>query len=104
MSKVQLLLDVVQDLRNLAGSVQAVADTISAHDASVAEEESPKPTKAPPAETSVSFEKVRAFLSEKSFDGKTELVRQLLIKYGSPKLSGIDPKDYEALMAEAREL
>lgn len=104
MSKVQLLLDVVQDLRNLAGSVQAVADTTSAHDDPVIEADSPKPTKSPPTESSISFEKVRAFLSEKSFDGKTDLVRELLIKYGSPKLSGIDPKDYEALMAEAREL
>ncbi len=49
----------------------------------------------------VSMEDVRAVLSEKSRAGYTDMVRELLLKYGAPKLSEIDPG---ALHADAREL
>ena len=50
------------------------------------------------------FEQVRAVLAEKSHDGKTEAVRELLQKYGAPKLSAVDPKHYPALLKDAEVL
>lgn len=102
MSKIKLLLDVVKDMRNLADSIQAVADAMSGN-------ESPQPDPAPVAapevsEKEITLEEVRAVLAEKSHDGLTAEVRALLLKYGAPKLSGIDPKHYAALMKDAEVL
>lgn len=102
MSKIKLLLDVVEDMRNLADSIQAVADAMS-------NSETPQPDPAPPAtpaapEKVITLEEVRAVLSEKSHDGFTDEVRELLLKYGAPKLSGIDPKHYAALLKDAEVL
>lgn len=98
MSKIKLLLDVVSDLRSLADSVQAVADAI----ASNAPEEVSKPEQ--PEEKRVTLEEVRAVLAEKSHDGFTAEVRALLQKYGTSKLSEIDPSKYDALLADAEGL
>ena len=55
-------------------------------------------------EPAVTLEQVRSVLAEKSHDGKTEAVRELLQKYGAPKLSAVDPKHYSALMKDAEVL
>ena len=44
---------------------------------------------------------VRAVLADKSRSGFTEQIRELLEKYGAPKLSEIDPARYQNLMDEA---
>jgi len=44
---------------------------------------------------------VRAVLADKSRSGFTEQIRELLEKYGAPKLSEIDPSRYQNLMDEA---
>jgi hypothetical protein len=44
---------------------------------------------------------VRAVLADKSRNGFTEQIRELLEKYGAPKLSEIDPSRYQDLMDEA---
>lgn len=106
MSKVKLLLDVVEDMRNLADSIQAVADAMAGNESS---QPDPAPPVAPPdapvaPEKEITLEEVRAVLAEKSHDGLTAEVRALLLKYGVPKLSGIDPKHYAALMKDAEVL
>lgn len=64
----------------------------------------------PPAHTEVeerkhlTLEEVRAVLADKSKDGFTDQIRELLKKYGSDRLSGIDPANYQALLADAEEL
>lgn len=64
----------------------------------------------PPAHTDVeerkplTLEEVRAVLADKSKDGFTDQIRDLLKKYGSDRLSGIDPTNYQALLADAEEL
>lgn len=64
----------------------------------------------PPAHTEVeerkplTLEEVRAVLADKSKDGFTDQIRDLLKKYGSDRLSGIDPTNYQALLADAEEL
>lgn len=93
MSKVKLLLDVVEDLRSLADSVQAVADAMLQNEPTVdAEPKAP----APAPQKELTLEEVRAVLGEKSRAGFTAEIQALLKKYGAPKLSGIDPKHYMA--------
>lgn len=97
MSKTKMLLDVVDNMRNLADSIQAVAEAI-------ADNELAQPTPQQPLEKTISLEEVRAVLAEKSQDGFTAEVRRLLEKHGAPKLSQIDPAKYVALLTDAEEL
>lgn len=98
MSKVKLLLDVVEDLRSLADSVQAVADAMLQNEPTV-DAEAKTPAPAPKKE--LTLEEV---LGEKSRAGFTAEIQALLKKYGAPKLSGIDPKHYEALLKDVEVL
>nr|WP_300809581.1 rRNA biogenesis protein rrp5 [uncultured Acetatifactor sp.] len=126
MSKIKLLLDVVQDMRSLADSLQAVAEAVA--DSGAAETEltttkepekagktgktaakntvkkDTKAAKQEPEEKPLTLEEVRAVLAEKSRSGHTEEVRELLAKHGADKLSEIDPAEYAALLAEAEVL
>lgn len=104
MSKVKLLLDVIEDMRSLADSIQAVADAMLQSEAPAVETAPTKAAAPAQKEKPISLEQVRAVLAELSHDGKTEAVRELLLKYGAPKLSGIDPKHYKALLADAEVL
>ena len=125
MSRIKLLLDVVQDMRSLADSLQAVADVVADSGAAEAEmtttkepEEdgkagragktakntAKKAAKQEPEEKPLTLEEVRAVLAEKSRSGHTEEVRGLLAKHGADKLSEIDPAEYAALLAEAEVL
>ena len=119
MSKIKLLLDVVEDVRavadslipvierfkNLAESLQAVADALASTETIVAPSEGPKglPQEVK-TEVTPSLEQVRAVLADKSRMGFTAEIRTLLQKYGAAKLSGIDPVHYKALVAEAEVL
>ena len=123
MSKIKLLLDVVEDVRavadslipviekikNLAESLQAVADALASTETKAeritAHPEEPKalPQEAK-AEVTPSLEQVRAVLADKSRNGHTAEIRSLLQKYGAAKLSGIDPANYKALLADAEVL
>lgn len=47
---------------------------------------------------------VRKVLAEKSRNGHTAQVKELLIKYGADKLSEIDPSKYAELLAEVEVL
>ena len=52
-------------------------------------------------EKQLTLVEVRAVLADKSRSGFTEQIRELLEKYGAPKLSEIDPSRYQNLMDEA---
>lgn len=101
MSRVKLLLDVVEDMRSLADSLQTMANTIAGDDATA---EPQAPAAAAPTAKAVTLEQVRAVLAEKSHAGFTEQVRGLLQKYGAQKLSAIDPGRYADLLRDAEEL
>lgn len=101
MSRVKLLLDVVEDMRSLADSLQTMANTIAGDDATA---DSQVPAAAAPTAKSVTLEQVRAVLAEKSHAGFTEQVRGLLQKYGAQKLSAIDPGRYADLLRDAEGL
>ena len=110
MSRIKLLLDVVEDMRSLADSLQAVAAALAQNDPedaaapTPAPAEAPTPAPAPPPPKAISLEEVRAVLAEKSHDGYTTEVRGLLQKYGAEKLSGVNPKHYAALLKDAEVL
>ena len=60
--------------------------------------------KAVPDKKPLKLEEVRAVLAEKSRNGHTEAIRELLKKYGADRLSAIDPTHYQALLEEAEVL
>ena len=103
MSRSKLLLEVVEDIRSLADSLQTLANAISGDDvADEASAASIEPVAKPPV--TVTLEQVRAVLAEKSHEGLTEQVRSLLQKYGAQKLSAIASDRYADLLRDAKEL
>ena len=110
MSRIKLLLDVIEDIRSLADSLQAVATALGQSDQETAAapapapEAPPAPAPADPPPKAITLEEVRAVLAEKSHDGYTDQVRGLLQKYEAEKLSGVDPKHYAALLKDAEVL
>lgn len=112
MGKVKLLLDVIEDIRSLADSLEAVAEAMSHSDPPDTKAEEPKvPTpkavveEAPaPATKPMGKEELRAFLGKKSLAGHKDTIQALIHKYGGQKLSDIDPKHYPALQKDAEGL
>ena len=110
MSRMKLLLDVVEGMRSLADSLQAVATALGQNDPedaaapTLAPETPPAPAPADLPPKAITMEEVRAVLAERSHDGYTDQVRGLLQKYGAEKLSGVDPKHYAALLKDAEVL
>ena len=104
MSRIKLLLDVIEDIRSLADSLQAVATALGQSDSEDTPAPAPAPVPADPPPKAITLEEVRAVLAEKSHDGYTDQVRGLLQKYGAEKLSGVDPKHYAALLKDAEVL
>lgn len=97
----QKLLKVVEDIRALADSVQAVCTVITDSLAG----KKPEVQKLPEADTpAIPLEKVRGVLADKSRSGHTAEVRALLQKYGADRLSDLDPKNYAAVLKEAEVL
>ena len=69
-----------------------------------AEEKTEKKAEKEPKAEKVTLAEVRAVLAEKSRAGFTAEVRELLAKHGADKLSGIDPSEYAALVADVEVL
>ena len=60
--------------------------------------------KAADSKKAVAIEDVRAVMAQKTQEGKSKEIKELLQKYGAVKLSGVDPEHYPALLKEARVL
>lgn len=67
-------------------------------------EEQSEPTALELSATPVTLAEVRAVLANKSRAGFTEEVKQLVMKHGAEKLSGVPESEYAALMKEAESL
>ena len=91
----------IKDLRSAAATINEVANTLADMFSTTADE---APDAATPAESQLTLEQVRAILADKSRMGFTAEIRTLLQKYGAAKLSGIDPANYTALVADAEVL
>lgn len=99
MSKISEMAEAIKDLRNTAAVLNDIADWLAlefstADETAPAKEEEPAP----------SLEQVRAILADKSREGFTGQIRELLLKHGADRLSAVDPKHYRALIREAEEL
>jgi hypothetical protein len=107
MSKTREIERCVDELRNAALSLTAVADHLTTLFDGTTDKvaESLSDPKTEPSKTKeIKLEQVRAVLAEKSRDGHTSNVRALLEKHGAVKLSEIDPLKYPDLLREAEAL
>lgn len=104
MSKIQLLFNVVENMRTLADSIQAVANAMQRNEPAT-ESEQPEEKPGPATvEKKIALEDVRSVLGSLSREGYTEQVRMLIRKYGGERLGEIDPAHYGELLKEAEEL
>lgn len=92
----------IKDLRSAAATINEVANTLAEMFSTALADETHDV--ATPAEPQLTLEQVRAVLADKSRMGFTAEIRSLLQKYGAAKLSGIDPANYKALVADAEVL
>ena len=106
MSRVKLLMDVVNDMEALTESLRTLAiavgtDELEEKDAK-AKEAAVVPVKEP--DKTYTLEEVRQVLSAKSGAGFTAEVKALLERHGGSKLSQLDPAEYAAVMEEVKEI
>ena len=55
-------------------------------------------------EKAVAIEDVRAVMAQKTQEGKSQEIKDLLQRYGAVKLSAVSPEHYPALLKEAKVL
>ena len=55
-------------------------------------------------ESPATLEGIRALMAQKTQEGKSKEIKELLQKYGAAKLSAVKPENYPALMQEAQVL
>jgi hypothetical protein len=103
MSKMSELDLCVIELRSAAQSLNTVADSLTSLFSGSQPRTSVQPESKPTSKP-LTLEDVRAVLAEKSRNGHTAKIRELLEKHGAAKLSEIDPQKYSALLAEAEVL
>ena len=124
MSKIKLALDVVNDLRSLADSIETLAQAIGTNepidDATKTKQKKEKEPEAKalteevaegkaskekaPEEKQPTLEEIRAAMADKSRDGHREAVKAIITKYGAGNLSALDPKYYAAALKEVGEI
>ncbi len=95
---VELLLKTADTLSTLADSVRTLCTALAD---SPQEKEKPEPEKKTAV---IPLEKVRGVLAEKSRDGFTAEVREIIKSFGAERLSEIDPAEYEAVLKKAEVL
>ena len=99
MSKISDIAMTIEELRRAAAVINEAASWLTEQFSS--NEPASEPTPVDPVPT---LEAVRAVLANKSRAGFTAQIRSLLQKYGADKLSGIDPVNYKALLADVEGL
>ena len=85
----------IQELHSVATTINEIADELAEKFGDVEKEE---------AKPALTLEEVRTVLAEKSRNGFTKEIKELLKKYGASKLSEVDSKNYEALLKDTEEL
>jgi methyl coenzyme M reductase beta subunit len=98
MNKTKLVLDIVENLRNIASSIENLVNGIDNKETEGAS------TISEVKEEVITLEQVRAILAEKSQSGKQQQVKALIQKHGANKLTDIDPSCYKNLLKEAEVL
>ena len=98
MSKMSDMAMTIEELRSAAAAINEAVNWLAAQFSS--DNDASQPEK----KSELTLEEVRAVLAEKSRAGHTAAIRTSLQKYEAKKLSGVDPKHYEALLKDAEEL
>ena len=106
MSRIKLLLDLVNDVRSVADDLETLANALSSDEPESKENLKTEPaptmeTPAPEPAKTIRLEDVRAVLASKSREGYGDKVRELIRKHGGSKLSDIDPAEYSEMLKEA---
>ena len=109
MSKTKLLLDVVEDIRSLGDSLQALADAFDTSETVTAAEESKQSEQLPFDDSEikkpkVTLEEVRAVLAKKSQAGFTAQIQLIIKRFDARKLSEVASEHYEEILLLAEEL
>ena len=99
MSKMSEMATTIEELRSAATAINEAVNWLEEQFSG--DEPAPESKAAEPVLT---LEAVRAVLADKSRAGFTAQIRSLLQKYGADKLSGIDPANYKALLADVEGL
>ena len=110
MSRTKLALEVVQDLRSLADSIEVLANAIvdGATEQSDAPEQPATNTSPEPQTTAtekpLSLVELRAYVAERSTPENRPKIKALLTKHGVNKLTELPEDQYEALKREVAAL
>lgn len=98
MNRIKLMLNVVENLRELADSLQLIVDVMAdgakTDDANAQASETGQVME-------LTLEDMRRLLAQKSKSGYSSEVKALISKYGADKLSGVDPSKYPKMFKEA---
>ncbi|MDC3416593.1 rRNA biogenesis protein rrp5 [Aquibacillus salsiterrae] len=113
MSKTKLALDVVQDLRDLAGSMEALISAMEGaapenvgtpQEIEPKEKAKPKKTKQVAKTELPTLEDVRGKLAALSQEGKQAQVKELITSFGAKKLSDIPTNQFPEVLQQAEKL
>ena len=108
MSKMNDMAQAIEELRNAAAAINDIANWLTeafSGDQNTEAEAASVPTPAAKEpEPVLAFEDVRAILADKSREGFTAQIRELLQKYGASKLSEVNAEHYKALIADVEGL
>jgi hypothetical protein len=95
----------VAELKRCGEVLISIADSLKGLSAENADTETlkqPKTEISAPEKKPFTLETVRATLADKSREGFSDAIRELIKKHGVEKLSEIDPTEYPALLAEVK--
>lgn len=106
MSKMSKLAAELAELKHCGEILIGISETLTQMFSSDVRQDKQEQIKEPKdkQEKALTLTDVRKVLAEKSRNGHTAQVKELLIKYGADKLSEIDPSKYAALLAEVEVL
>ena len=94
MEKMKLMQNLINDMKALTNTLEKITQLENAKDDNHKEDNK--------EEKILTLEEVRAVLAQKSKEGFTDKVRDLINYYGCHKLSEIDSKYYEEILEKAK--
>lgn len=102
MSRMKLLLDVVNDMRSLADSIETLANATADGDVQKKEQPTQQKENIPqnPKQPAVTHEMIRELAVKLSRCGKREEIKHLLDKYGVKNVTAVKEDDLDTFYAE----
>ena len=94
MEKIQLMQNLINDMKALTNTLEKITQLENSKDDNYKEDNK--------EEKLLTLEEVRAVLAQKSKEGFTDKVKDLINYYGCHKLSEIDSKYYEESLEKAK--